>query len=233
MATIKNQKPMPKLIRKKQTCPNTIMSSVQPHPNPQPWHSFYLTLLLHVNWSGQKKETWKPWVIGLEGRPESQVEFRHFPSDGGGSQRIIQRQGGNLRRDHDLISWRMLAYPENIEIFPTAPWEPGEEKWQEKAGQREEETMEVLNTLYLEWQKVCFPSGSYGHNREKLGLHCLASTRPRKADCQERRIQRSGVQTRAIFPTRTTMWWGHTMPFTHAFHKGSSQIHVNLQRASL
>ena len=82
----------------------------------------------------------------------------------------------------------MSAYSENFEILSTAPSEPGE-KWQEKEGQREEETVEGLNLLYLEWQKVCLPPGSYGHNREKLGLSCLASTRPRVAGCQERLIQ--------------------------------------------
>ena len=83
----------------------------------------------------------------------------------------------------------MSAYSENFEILPPAPSEPGEDKWQEKEGQREEETVEGLNMLYLEWQKVCLPPGSYGHNREKLGLSCLASTRPREAGCQERRTQ--------------------------------------------
>lgn len=63
--------------------------------------------------------------------------------------------------EETIISFpRISAYTKNLEIFSTIPIEAGEERCQEKAGQREEDTMEGLNILHLEWQKnVC----SLGH----------------------------------------------------------------------
>ena len=144
-----------------------------------------------------------------------------------GSQWIVQRDGAIWEEE------TKISFPKDVCLcleFRDLPIEPRGENWEEKARQREE-TMESLNIFHLEWQKVC-SLGSRELNREKLDLSYPASTRPKKAGCQGRCIQRSWVYTRARAPPRTIAQ-GDTESPRHPFYKRSSQIHTHFQRTSL
>lgn len=137
-----------------------------------------------------------------------------------------------MGRDHDLIPQRTSAYAENLEIFSTMPSELGEEKWQEKSGQREEEPVEDLHILCLEWQKVFLPSGSYGHSREaRLKLSSQYQTQQGWLPGQVHSKRSSPNQNHISTKDNCVVRKYHAF-HTH-FHKGSSQIHVHFQRDSL
>lgn len=98
---------------------------------------------------------------------------------------------------------------------------------------------------------MCVPSESHGHNQEKLGLSCPATTRLRKADCQGSCIQSCINQSQSSSkgncvikrpdgPTHTPATKGHPKytgtsrepAFGHLSHRGHQQLGGVVQTGS-